>query len=204
MGAAGGAIIGAVAASAAFDGGPGTVPETWTRQRTAVAGALVGGAAGAVLGYIAGRIKAREAGAPGGPYFVVLAEGLTSATITEPIRVARRQFSASQVVEACKDPRVIERLEVSPNPVEMRTDGRYALNSLSVVAINAADVAIGGLPIVLEAEEANPPIIALRSDDPDLDAGRLHALRPGSFQLRIRTMCGTPHAEKLIEARVSP
>jgi hypothetical protein len=204
IGAAAGAVVGGVTASVSYDWGPGVYPEDWTRTRTAVTGAMVGAAVGAGLGLIFGRNKAREAGVPGGPYFVVLAEGLTSATITEGIRVAPRQFTASQLVEACKDPRVVERLDVAPNPLEMRADGRYALNSLSVVAINAADVAMEGLPIVLEAEEANPPIIALRSDDPDLSVGRLHALRAGTFQMRIRTMCGTPHAERVILGLVSP
>ena len=41
-------------------------------------------------------------------YFVQLAEGLTSATLTEGIRVAPRMFAASQLVEACKDPRVVD------------------------------------------------------------------------------------------------
>ena len=139
-----------------------------------------------------------------GTYFVSIAEGLTSATIAEGIRVAPRGFTASQLVEACKDPRVVNRLEVAPNPLEMREDGRYSLNSLSVVAINGADVAMVGVPIVLEAQEVDPPIVQLRSDDPDLDVGRLHALRPGSFQMRIRTMCGAPHAERIIVGRVSP
>lgn len=204
IGAAAGAIIGGVGGSVSFDWGPGVYPKEWSRARTAVTGAMIGASVGAVLGYTFGKVKAREAGAPGGPYFVVVAEGLTSPTLTEGIRVARRQFAASQLVEACRDPRIAERLEVAPNPLEMRADGRYALNSLSVVAIDGADVAMEALPIVLEAEETNPPMIALRSDDPDLNAGRLHALRAGTFQLRIRTMCGTPHAERIILGRVSP
>jgi hypothetical protein len=114
-------------------------------------------------------------------YFVQLAEGLTSATLTEGIRVAPRMFAASQLVEACKDPRVVDRLEVAPGRLDMEPDGRYALNSLSVVAVNAADLAMTNIPIVLEAEEISPPVVELRSDDPDLNAGRLHAVRTGQF-----------------------
>jgi len=161
---------------------------------TTIAGGVVGGAIGFTFG--------RRANA--GPYFVQVAEGLSSPTLTEGIRVAPRMFAASQLVEACKDPRVVERLEVAPNPLEMREDGRYALNSLSVVAVNGADVAMAGVPIVLEAEEISPPVVQLRSDDPDLNAGRLHALRAGAFQMRVRTICGTPHAEKVIQGLVTP
>jgi hypothetical protein len=136
-------------------------------------------------------------------YFVPIAEGLSSATITEGIRVAPRMFSAPQLTEACRDPRIVERLKVAPERLEMAPDGRYSLSSLSVVAVNGADLAMPGIPIVLEAEEIMPPVIALRSDDPDLNQGRLHAVRPGRFQMRIRTMCAGPQVERIIEARVN-
>jgi hypothetical protein len=134
-------------------------------------------------------------------YFVQLAEGLTSATLTEGIRVAPRMFAASQLIEACKDPRVVDHLEVAPDRLNMEPDGRYALNSLSVVAVNDADLAMTNIPIILEAEEITPPVVELRSDDPDLNAGRLHAVRKGQFQIRIRTMCGK-QVEKVIQGRV--
>ena len=159
-----------------------------------IAGGFVGGAIGFTLG--------RRANA--GPSFVQVAEGLSSATLTDGIRVAPRMFTATQLVEACRDPLVVERIEVAPDPLEMREGGQYALNSLSVVAVSPADVAMAGVPIVLEAEDANPPIVGLRSDDPDLNAGRLRALRAGMFQMRVRTICGTPHVETVIRGLVSP
>lgn len=137
-------------------------------------------------------------------YYVQVAEGLTSPSVTEGIRVAPRRFTASQLVEACQDPLVVARLVVAPNPLELREGGRYELNTLSVVAINDADVAMSPMPIVLEVEESNPPVAQLRSDDPDLNAGRLHVLRAGEFRMRVRTMCGTPHAEVMVLGRVTP
>ncbi len=137
-------------------------------------------------------------------YYVQVAEGLTSPSLTEGIRVAPRRFAASQLVEACKDPLVVARLEVAPNPLELREDGRYELSSLSVVAVNAADVAMSPMPIVLEVEERSPPVVQLRSDDPDLNAGRLHVVRAGEFRMRVRTMCGTPHVEVMIRGLVTP
>ena len=205
IGAAAGALVGGAASFHYHD--PLPYPYYWSNRRRMIASGAFGAAVGAGIGFALERTLARRGGVgrgPGGPYFVVVAEGLTSATITDGIRVAPRAFTASQLVEACRDPRVVDRLEVAPNPLEMREDGRYALNSLSVVAVNGADVAMAGVPIVLEAEEVNPPVVQLRSDDPDLNVGRLHAVRTGFFQMRIRTMCGAPHAERIILGRVTP
>lgn len=206
LGAAAGAVLGSLSVGFDHRFKPGTYPDTWSSQRKILTGTATGAAVGAGIGFVFGLLRARNTGGGGrtGAYFVVVAEGLTSATLTEGIRVAPRAFTASQLVEACRDPRVVDRLEVAPNPLEMREDGRYALNTLSVVAINGADVAMANVPIVLEAEEVNPPVVQLRSDDPDINVGRLHAVRAGLFQMRIRTMCGAPHAEKIIVGRVSP
>src|SRR5258705_344118 len=59
--------------------------------------------------------------------FVQIAEGLTSATLTEGIRVAPRMFAASQLVEACKDPRVVARLKVAPDRLEIGRNRRVNL-----------------------------------------------------------------------------
>ncbi len=205
-------ILGAVAGTAfgSFGFGfdqrfkPGRYPDDWSWNRRVFTGAGTGAAIGAGVGLVITLLRGQAIRTPPELFYVTIAEGLTSATLTEGIRVAPRQFTASQLVEACKDPRVVDRLEVAPEMLEMREDGRYSLNTLSVVAVNGADVAMAGVPIVLEAEEVNPTVVALRSDDPDVNAGRLHAVRTGYFRMRVRTMCGTPHAEKIIQGRVSP
>ena len=205
IGAAAGAVVAGAASLHNHDAVP--YPYNWSPRQRTIASTAVGAAVGAGLGFALERAWRRRGGddtGPGGPYFVSIAEGLTSATLTEGIRVAPRQFTASQLVEACKDPRVVDRLEVAPEMLEMREDGRYSLNTLSVVAVNGADVAMAGVPVVVEVEEVNPTVVALRSDDPDLNAGRLHAVRAGYFRMRVRTMCGTPHAERIIQGRVSP
>ena len=135
-------------------------------------------------------------------YFVQIAEGLTSPTITEGIRVAPRMFSAPALVAACKEIKVVERLEVAPETLELTLGTRYSLNTLTVVAVNAADIAIPATPIVLEVEDTEPPVLQVRSDDPDLDAGRIRAVGAGEFRMRVRTICGTPYVETLIKGRV--
>lgn len=138
------------------------------------------------------------------PYFVRVAEGLTAPTLGEGIRVAPRMFSAAELVRACRDPRRIARLETSSPSLELQIGERFPLATLSVVAVNGADLAVPGVAIAIEAEEGDPQVLQLRSDDPDVNQGRIYALNSGRFRMRIRTMCGTPGAETTIHGRAVP
>jgi len=137
-------------------------------------------------------------------YFVAIAEGLTSPTISEGIRVAPRMFSAPALVDACQSATSVARLEVAPMTLELMRGNRYSLSSLTVVAVNGADVAVPDQPIVIEVEDTDPPVLQIRSDDPDLNEGRVHAVAAGEFRMRVRTMCGGPYAESVITGRVAP
>jgi hypothetical protein len=142
------------------------------------------------------------AGCASARHYVQIAEGLSSPTVTEGIRVAPRMFSPSQFVEACRTAVPVARLEVEPDLLDLVLGNLYSLDSLTVVAVDGADIAVPGVPIVLEAEDTSPPVLQLRSDDPDLDQGRLRAIAPGEFRMRIRTTCGMPQAETIIRGRV--
>jgi hypothetical protein len=135
-------------------------------------------------------------------HFVRIAEGLTSPTISEGIRVAPRMFSAPTLVDVCKSATSVDRLKVSPETLELSRGNRYSLSSLTVIAVNGADITVPGLPIVLEVEDREPPVLQLRSDDPDLNEGRVLAIGTGSFRMRVRTICGEPFVETVIEGRV--
>jgi hypothetical protein len=134
-------------------------------------------------------------------HYVQIAEGLSSPSITEGIRVAPRMFSAPQLVEACRTAVSVARLKVEPSELILTAGNLYQLSSITVVAVDAADIAVPDVPIVLEAEDTSPPVLRLRSDDPDLDEGRIRVLGPGKFRMRIRTTCGLPQAETIVEAR---
>jgi hypothetical protein len=136
-------------------------------------------------------------------YYVQVAEAITAATLTEGIRVSPRMFTPNDLINACRQPRSVARLEVVPSVLDLAVDGRYPLNRISVVAINPQGVAIvPGVPIVLEAQDITPPIVLLRSDDPDISAGVLHAVRPGTFHLRARMICGTQTVEVTVRGNV--
>ena len=134
--------------------------------------------------------------------YIRVAEALSSPSLTEGLTVVPRMFTAPQLVTVCRDAAPVARLRVSPATVQLTRGVRYALGSLSVVAVDAADVAVPGTPLTLEAEETEPPVLVLRSDDPDLDAGRLHALAPGRFRMRVRTICGFRPVEAVIDGIV--
>jgi hypothetical protein len=136
--------------------------------------------------------------------YVRVAEGLTSPTLAEGIRVAPRMFTAPDLVRACQNPRTVDRLKTATASLELQVGERFPLSSLTIVAVSASDVAMPDVPIAIEAEDAAPPILQLRSDDPDLNQGVLSSLNTGRFRLRIRTLCGIPGAETIINGRIEP
>jgi len=137
-------------------------------------------------------------------FYVRVAEGLTAPSLAEGIRVAPRMFAPSQIVAACRIPRAVARLEAASEVLDLQVGERFALTSLRIVAVNAANLSMPDVPITIEAEDMNPPVLQLRSDDPDLDHGRIHPLNAGIFRMRIRTMCGSPGVEMTITGRVAP
>src|SRR5688572_11011289 len=118
------------------------------------------------------------------PTYIRIAEGLTAPTLAEEMRVAPRMFAASQLVEACQDPRSVARLETPVELLELQVGERFTLSALNVVAVNFADVALAAVPVAIEATDVSPPVLQLRSDDPDLNQGRLYSLNAGTFRLR--------------------
>ena len=160
---------------------------------------LVGGAIGAGVGFALGRYRAQLTPA----YYVQVGEAITAATLTEGIRVSPRMFTANDLVAACRETRPVARLEIVPAAIELPVDGRFPLNRISIVAVNIEGVAIvPGVPIVLETQDASPPVVSLRSDDPDFNAGVLHVVRPGNFRVRARTICGAPFADATVYGTV--
>jgi hypothetical protein len=137
-------------------------------------------------------------------YYVRVAEGLTAPSLTETMQVAPRMFAASDLTSACRSPRRITRLEAPARTLELRVGERLALNTLRVVAVGEAGTAVTDVPVVIEVEELSPPVMQLRSDDPDLNAGRLLSVGSGIVRMRVRTLCTSRPAELNITARVTP
>ena len=137
-------------------------------------------------------------------YYVRVAEGLTAPSLTETMQVAPRMFGASDLTSACQSPRRIARLEAPTRTLELRVGDRLALNTLRVVAVEETGTAVTDVPVAIEVEELNPPVMQLHSDDPDLNAGRLLSVGSGTARLRVRALCTSTPVELDITARVAP
>jgi hypothetical protein len=156
------------------------------------------------LGFAASGCASRTA-SPVEPFYVRVAEGLTSPTLSEGIAVAPRMMSAPDLTRACQDPRFTQRLESPTKSLQLRVGERLALNTLAIVAVNDANEAmVPPIPIAIEALDTSPPVLQLRSDDPDLNAARIYPLNLGTFRLRISSMCGIRPAQLFIEGLVTP
>ncbi len=92
-----------------------------------------------------------------------IAEGLTSPSLTETMQIAPRMFGPFQLAEACQTPRRIARLETPSRTLDLRVGDPLTLNTLRVVAVSDGGQAFPGVPVVIEAEEVNPPAVRLAS-----------------------------------------
>jgi hypothetical protein len=137
-------------------------------------------------------------------HYVQVADAVSSPTLTEGIQITPRKFTVYELRQACLDSQPVVRFNVVPAQLELRADGRYLLNTLAVVAVNASDEAVPRIPIMLEAEEVVPPVVEVRSDDADIDQGWLRATRVGRFRLRIRTLCNSSQVDMVIRGQVIP
>jgi hypothetical protein len=164
---------------------------------------LLGAAAAGCSSPIVARVAPALATGPQ-PYYVRIADGLTAPSLTEAMPIAPRTFSAYQLQAACQTPRRIDRLEAPTREVELRVGERLTLSTLNIVAVNDANIAVAGVPVSFEVEERNPSAVQLRSDDPDLGAGRLLSIASGRFRLRVRTICVNSPVEIVIAGNVLP
>jgi len=137
------------------------------------------------------------------PYYVLIAEGLSAPTLAEPMRVVPRGFNIFQRTEVCAAVRPVARLDTPFETLGFRVGERFPLSSLHVVAVNAANIAVRDVPLAIEAEVVSPPVVQLRSDDPDLAQGRLTPVREGRIRIRVRTICAPQPVETVLTARVS-
>lgn len=135
-------------------------------------------------------------------HYVRVADALTSPTLAENLRVVPGAFVAISLNDACRNAILVDRLVAVPLQLDLLTGTTVSLSSFSVVALDGGGVVVRDQPIAIEVLDAAPPVLQLRSDDPDLAKGRLRAIGSGSFKIRFRTICGTPYREVEIAGQV--
>ena len=138
------------------------------------------------------------------PRWPVFAEGLTSSDRVTSIEAARRMFTVPNLDELCAGKEHAVSLEHVGGPLELEVGEATPLSALRVVALDARGEVIPAVPIAIEVEDPEPPILRRASDDEDVNASRLRPLRPGTFRIAVRTTCGRAGAATVLTATVHP
>jgi len=133
--------------------------------------------------------------------FVTIAEAFTSETQQHGIEVGYRIFSAPDMGEICAKAERPARLVAQKVPITLRVREWFLLDRLIILAEDAEGQQLPPVPITLEVEDKEPPLLNLRSDM--IAEARVLPVRAGSFRFRARTICSDPAVEVLIEATVN-
>src|SRR5688572_29170597 len=137
--------------------------------------------------------------------YIRVAEALTAGTMNEAIRIAVPRLDPAVIGEACRlVGRRIARLATPSLEMEMLIGEQFRLSGLSIVAVDDADLVVPGVPLAIEALDQSPPVLQLRTNDPDIGRGTLRPLNTGEFLVRTSTLCGAPGAETIFNVKVVP
>ena len=128
--------------------------------------------------------------------FGQVAEGYSSQDESTGANVAPRMFSApDNVCASAPRPASLEPLRAS---IELQVGQPFAITRIVVVARDAAGALLSGVPIAIEVELVDPPLLNHRSDA--TPENHLHPIRAGTFHVRARTICGDRLVSVLIPA----
>jgi hypothetical protein len=115
--------------------------------------------------------------------WVAIAEGFTSGG-RQGIDVAYHKFATSDVTQLCAAAPAPSTL-VAATPTDLEVGRVFTIADIVVVTRSDSGDALAGVPIVLEVHDL--PMLNLASGS--LLEGKIQPIRPGHFQLRVRTLC---------------
>ena len=136
------------------------------------------------------------------PGFVTIAEGFTSPNRSSGIDVAYRMFSLSTFAKTCKESGRPFTLTTQNSAVTLRAGEWFPLCRLIIVGADRTGHVLRPLPIYLEVEATNSPLLNLQSDM--ISDGRLLPIRTGKFRFRARTICEGTSTDIFIQAVIRP
>jgi hypothetical protein len=140
-----------------------------------------------------------SSGGPQKPPFIAVAEGLSSEDEEHGIQAGFRVFSLPHLEKVCATaPRPV-RLEVR-SPVRLAVGSRYSIRRLIVVARDTAGRPLQSVPLAIEIEQSELPLVDLRSDT--IAKGQIYAIRTGRFRVRVRTICPATSVSEFISVIV--
>ncbi len=134
--------------------------------------------------------------------FVTVGEGLTSRGRRIGIVVSYRMFSTPTLPGICGKSGRPSRLSSATGPLRLRVGEWFPLSRLMVVGEDRAGKLLRPLPISVELEAQDPPLVNLNSEM--ISDGRLLPVRAGHFRFRARTLCAGTTADVYIEVVVRP
>jgi len=132
--------------------------------------------------------------------YAIAAEGLTSAGEQRGIKAAYRMWALPDFDAVCAAAPKPSTLDARQPAVALKVGERFPLTRLVIIARDAAGRALAPVPIAIEVEAVDPPLLNLRSDA--RAEGKLQVLRRGSFRFRVRTTCEGVSVSTLIPATI--
>jgi hypothetical protein len=117
--------------------------------------------------------------------FGTVAEAYTSPDAGTGVNAALRLFPVPDNVCATA-PRPAA-LHAPADSIELQVGQPFPLNRIVIVARDEAGAVVARVPIAIEVERSEPPLVNTQSDA--MPENHLHPVRHGAFRLRARTIC---------------
>jgi hypothetical protein len=127
-------------------------------------------------------------------WFGTVAEAYTSPDAGTGVNAAPRMFLVPDNVCATA-PRPAA-LHAPADAIELHVGQPFPFKSLVIVARDEAGAVVPRVPIAIEVERSDPPLVNTQSDA--MPENHLHPVRPGAFRLRARTICSDTPVQVLI------
>jgi hypothetical protein len=125
-----------------------------------------------------------------------VAEGYTSRDEATGANVAPRMFSAPDNI--CANAPRPAALHVPPDRIELEVGKAYPINRLVIVGRDEAGAVLRDVPIAIEVEIVEPPLLNRQSDA--MPENHLHPVRSGVVRIRVRTICTDPSVQAFMHA----
>ena len=129
--------------------------------------------------------------------FGYLAQARTSSTANDTIEAGYRMFSLPDFAAVCAEARATDvmRLRGVSAQIRAKADRPFDPSVLKIVALDRSGTILPGVPVAIETELWSP---VLETPMARVADGTVTPQRPGTFKLRIRTICDAPGAETFI------
>jgi hypothetical protein len=126
------------------------------------------------------------------PHFGTIGEGYTAADISQGIDIGWRMFTAPNMGAICAAAGKAARLITDKIEYVLMVGDTFSFNDLCIVAVDAAGKTLKPTPVTMEIKEEPSDLIDILNYKKDGGGAEVHALRPGTFRIRFRTLCTGP------------